>query len=1416
MAVASYFDTVQKLYIAFYQRPADPSGLYYWAQRMDVAGGSLEGMIDAFASSEEAVRLYDTNADGKIDSADTSKLLDDVYQALFNRAPDAAGKQFYVDALAAGKFPDGRPATIGRVVLDVLNGADNADAVAVANKLEYATAFTKTLDPELDGIGPFTATYNGDDEAGARTLLAGVTADPVTRKTAAQVAGDVQTQIANAGDPILNQQTTGQTFTLTTGIDNVTGTTGNDSFDGSLTGALAQFQTLNSGDNLNGGEGTDSLFATLTGGTTAPTLTSIENVTVINSAQAAFELGGSTGVTSFTSQGNVGGLTVNGIAADSTVTLANSSATTTLGFQNVTGGADAKTVMVSNINETVGPTAPVGTSSILSAAGVETLTVNVSGSTNTVNLFNTTGNQATRVNVTGAGNLVLNGGAAGATSGFNVVGLGATTIDGSAATGNLNITGTAVGQTITGGAGADTIDGAGGADVINGGAGNDRITFVDAAAMNATTVDGGDGTNDVINITNVAGNAFADGDIVTARLSNLEGLRIGESAGDGSFTVTLAANAVTETLRNITLVDLAGGANVNTVDISAAQYTLAANVATGVGADTVNINMNTGGAHTINTAVANATDADQDIVNVTSGTNQVRVSISSGAVGDGNINDQVSNDGLQVRLQQQDAAGTLSGNVVRTDDEGVTFRGTSFNVRDINDATVNRGVFNEVILGAQGADVLASTLANAYINGGAGNDNLTGGAGNDFLVGGAGDDVLTGGAGNDSFLGGAGNDRIEVAGGVVSVDGGAGNDTVNINGASLATADTIAGGEGTDTLGLSQAPTAADLVNVTGFERIALNVAGNLAMAQLGTTNAVERVTVNAAGNFAITEAPATFNSLVVGAAGNNSNTTFTRLINTAADTLSFSATNLTAGVDAVTVGLDIGSVTGTTIAGEDTLNIGQGTLQNQDTLQVTLGINTPAPGDGIAGDAADLDTLNVTGAQSATTITFGGTDVLDNGNATRTVTVNADQLNGAGLFSFNDTAQRLTGANLVVNGAANQRNVINGGNLADTLNGGTLDDVFTGDNGSDVINGGAGNDTFSAAGLFGGGNRDDGTVVFTGVIVNLSSTAITAATVAANAAGVGGSASDSLGGTAAPVATNTTAYLYDAEGLSASTSRDTLVSIENVQGSAGNDQIYGSAGVNVLSGGAGRDFIQAGAGDDTITITGTANDANDTIDGGAGDADTLNVTATVDFANTDGNITNVERVTIANGAAINVDLTGQTEGFTIIGGDGINVIIGSAGANVITGGAGADDLTCGAAADRFNYAVGDAAVIGFADVGALSTAVTPGAGDTFTGTEVIRGLVNGDTVNTGNAALIADAGAVGTLEANEFIIVSGAYVGNVFTVGAGGNADSLVIYDADGATAGVQQAAIVLTGVTAGEAAAVANVAGVLGTFGA
>ena len=166
---STYFDTVQKIFIGYYQRPAAPGGLIYWANRLSNSGGNLNEMIEAFANSPESQALY-----GPINSTNISSVVTSIFQALFDRAPAQAGLNYYVNGFKSGLFT---PATI---MLNVLNGAQNEDLQSVNNKLAAANLFTRTIDPELDGKD-FKYSYSGNvDAQRARDFLLTVTWDPAT------------------------------------------------------------------------------------------------------------------------------------------------------------------------------------------------------------------------------------------------------------------------------------------------------------------------------------------------------------------------------------------------------------------------------------------------------------------------------------------------------------------------------------------------------------------------------------------------------------------------------------------------------------------------------------------------------------------------------------------------------------------------------------------------------------------------------------------------------------------------------------------------------------------------------------------------------------------------------------------------------------------------------------------------------------------------------------------------------------------------------------------------------------------------------------------------------------------------------------------------------------------------------------
>lgn len=356
MAFAAYLDAVQKIYIAFYQRPADPAGLRYWAQRMDAAGGDQAAVIDAFATSPEAVALY-----GPIDASTIGTVVDAIYLALYNRAPDADGKKFYVDGFNAGTF------TPGTIALNILNGASNDDAVAIANKLVVANQFTQQVDgraltnPDF-GIGSsFNVTYAGDaDAVAARDILKDVTSSPSTVLNAGEVTEVLKQKIADPTDPIQGESG-GKTFTLTAGVDTVAGTSGNDTINAQAVDATGAAKTTLSGfDAIDGGVGTDTLniYTTGTENATFPATATVKNVEVVNvyNTAAAAALGDASkfeGVTQLWQHGTnaadvskLAATTTAGfkaveatVAADLDVSAADTATTVTIALDGVKGDA---------------------------------------------------------------------------------------------------------------------------------------------------------------------------------------------------------------------------------------------------------------------------------------------------------------------------------------------------------------------------------------------------------------------------------------------------------------------------------------------------------------------------------------------------------------------------------------------------------------------------------------------------------------------------------------------------------------------------------------------------------------------------------------------------------------------------------------------------------------------------------------------------------------------------------------------------------------------------------------------------------------------------------------------------------------------------------------------------------------------
>jgi hypothetical protein len=201
-ASSDYYDTAQKLYIGYYQRPADPGGLAFWANGLaaidanhdgNFVGDNITPALEQFAYSAEARALYG----GAITSSNIATVVDSIYLGLFGRHAEADGLSFWVNSFNTGAST---PATI---LWELMKGAQLTDKATLENKLVAANLFNQILDPNRDGSPPFQATYAGyADCAKARQWLTGVTWDPATIPTQDEATAYLQNNIADPGDPI--------------------------------------------------------------------------------------------------------------------------------------------------------------------------------------------------------------------------------------------------------------------------------------------------------------------------------------------------------------------------------------------------------------------------------------------------------------------------------------------------------------------------------------------------------------------------------------------------------------------------------------------------------------------------------------------------------------------------------------------------------------------------------------------------------------------------------------------------------------------------------------------------------------------------------------------------------------------------------------------------------------------------------------------------------------------------------------------------------------------------------------------------------------------------------------------------------------------------------------------------------------
>jgi Ca2+-binding RTX toxin-like protein len=578
---------------------------------------------------------------------------------------------------------------------------------------------------------------------------------------------------------------------------------------------------------------------------------------------------------------------------------------------------------------------------------------------------------------------------------------------------------------------------------------------------------------------------------------------------------------------------------------------------------------------------------------------------------------------------------------------GTTTPATTENADTITISTGNQLALTDTINGLAGDDLIkvggTNTVAQTFNFGssisnieqilidGAGNHNVNAAAVTAAIkiTGNTGNNIITGTAFADTITGGA----INGGKGTDNLSGGDGNDLFIVSkGSDVTIAEVINGGAQVtaDQIRFSSI-TANDTLtlgnNVTGIESIVIGTG----TAAAGVTTGTLALNVNA--------------GLVANALTITGNAGANRITATANnDTINGGAGNDTinggAGEDAITGGAGADSLIGGT--GDDTYIYTAATdFAVGESITDTSGFDKIIH----TGTGTLVLNANVVGINQ---ILIGATTNSTNAGGVNASAVNTSGING--LFEIYGNAA----ANTLIGTVADDD--INGGAGNDSIDGGAGGDRITGDLGADTLKGGAGDDYIigdASDSIDGGAGEDDELEIH----ANFTQ---------ANNARLSGVEVINLANSNSLVLNLTGQtegfFIFDNDYNS------------TITGGAGNDTIAGGLGAEKLSGGAGNDIIFASS-EDTL------------IDGGVGNDeliihDDFTAISNAALVNIETIVTNTDA-----GAGVEIDLSNQTEGFTVIGASGDDTITGGAGIDVIDADYGNDTIIINSIA---NYAVGD------------------------------------------------------------------------------------------------------------------------------
>ena len=985
MAVIDYTNDIQKLYVAYFNRPADYEGLAFWNTVLNNNGGNLAFVSATFAKSPE----YAEQNAGK----SYFQIVNQIYQNLFNRDADVQGLEFWAARLREGTFTVDQ---IVKVIADNASDTDAKDKTTYENKVAAAKAFSAELNTAAEIIG---YTGNAANNA-AKTWLSTVST------TASLNAAIAPTALAStvASVAAVGLQSGGKASALTTGVDTLTGTSGTDVFTGIIDGTTPANSTFTALDTIDGGAGIDVLNISSIGDFAVPgglTISNVEQVQVTASGKVGAFAANGTGASDLSvSMANVAELTISK-AAEADFKAGSATAVkvvNVVGGVEVVGGASQN---VSSANQAAEIKLSGSTGAITVNSAAQVGAINVDGGS-TVNVAATSKASNGAINV---GATAQSTGAVNVTSNLNSDGVAAFTggainvKGGSTVNVAVNATSVAKDQTasedISIGAIGVTGDGKTTSVTVTQADTATAFTKAAVAAVKETSVVtfGAMKSGETLIINGLTFTASKDlpAEQAAAAFANLTAADTQSATGpvaNGYYTGTFSAAGWTS-----------GAASGKTVTFTAkdedeTDLTFTGTAATADSAARVPTQVKTAGTPGT-TKATSANEIAYGAVTINDAATAAITTVTLNGYGTANIGTTTALNALKtISLANSDGAATIAssattlGLTVNNVNDAVAIGATTatLNVTTTGEdsafALTGAGVKDLNIAGDHSVDLSGSALGvleNVTVTGSAG-ATLTAAASksvNTTGTSGGVTAVITGATA--TYTGGAGKDNVTVNGvATKAINLGAGDDTLTVTSSTAMTVEAN-GGEGTDTLIMS----AVDAENaskastfeakITSFEKLQVNAVANGATNTVDMSNMDDINYIISAGTNAVAQKSTV---TITGATDNAADTvsvdvggkTFTV---TGAYSATAAATALAALIDAETAYI--------ASAANGVVTITAAATGTPFTVTNFTAVNNGSPADTAASTDADTAAADATTAQvTEVTVTGGVNNVAD------------------------------------------------------------------------------------------------------------------------------------------------------------------------------------------------------------------------------------------------------------------------------------------------------------------------------------------------------------------------------------------------------------------------------------------------------